>query len=97
MEANQGSAIRELRGKIERLIETLEKLKEEHRVLQTECTELKDRLQSKESEIEELTDKNNKLQLSKAFLTGDGEMTEAKNNINRIVREIDKCIALLNR
>jgi len=31
------------------------------------------------------------------LITGGEDETEAKSNINRIVREIDKCIALLNR
>ncbi len=53
--------------------------------------------EKKELEINELKQRNNTLKLSKAFVSVNGEPQEAKVQINKIVREIDKCIALLNR
>ena len=54
-------------------------------------------LQERENKIEELEIKYERIKLSGALL-GEGEnASEAKIKINELVREIDKCVALLNR
>ena len=60
-------------------------------------TELEDKLRKQEEEINELKQQNNTLKLAKAFTAESEESQDAKLQINKIVREIDKCIALLNR
>ncbi len=59
--------------------------------------ELEDKLRKQEEEINELKQQNNMLKLAKAFTAESEESQDAKLQINKIVREIDKCIALLNR
>ena len=44
-----------------------------------------------------MNNKYNKLKLAKRLLASSGDSHDAKIKINRIVREIDKCVALLNR
>ncbi|HDJ32907.1 MAG TPA: hypothetical protein ENF21_02265 [Bacteroidetes bacterium] len=97
MEGSQVSVIQELRGKIDRLIRSFESIKDRNRELEEEVNLLSERIRDKDREIAELTEKNKQLQLSRALMAGGEDVTEAKTNINRIVREIDKCIALLNR
>jgi hypothetical protein len=47
--------------------------------------------------IEELEEKNQQLTLAKSLLADGESAQDARIKINRIVREIDKCIALLNK
>ena len=95
---NQGheDIIKSLRFRIEKLISLYESEKSKNLALQENGLALQKQLIGKENEIEELQTKYNNLRLAKT-LTGDVEDShEAKIKINRIVREIDKCIALLN-
>ncbi len=69
-----------------------------------ENVKLKDRLQKVDIELEhrnlEIEELNKKLQttdLANTFLASSDGNKDAKHKINKIVREIDNCIALLNR
>lgn len=70
----------------------------------TELTDLKKgnevlntRLQEREVKIKELEIKYERVKLSGALL-GEGEnASEAKKKITDLVREIDRCVALINR
>jgi len=72
--------------------------------LSTELTDLKNGnealnalLQEREMKIKELEIRYERVKLSGALL-GEGEnASEAKMKIGELVREIDKCVALLNR
>ena len=58
---------------------------------------LKTMLQEREERIKELEIKYERVKLSGALL-GEGENAmEAKKKITELVREIDRCVALLNR
>jgi hypothetical protein len=58
---------------------------------------LKAMLQERDVKIKELEIKYDRIKLSGALL-GEGENAlEAKKKIGELVREIDKCVALLNR
>ncbi|MEX0981410.1 MAG: hypothetical protein WD577_01860 [Bacteroidales bacterium] len=87
----------ELKHKINLLAKKLEEHKESCSSLTSENMDLEDKIREKELEISKLKQQNNTLKLSKAFVSVNGEPQEAKLQINKIVREIDKCIALLNR
>jgi predicted nucleic acid-binding Zn-ribbon protein len=71
--------------------------------LKTECTSLrnvngalKNSLQEREARIKDLEIKYDRIKLSGALL-GEGEnATEARKKITELVREIDRCVALLN-
>lgn len=51
---------------------------------------------TKTNNIKELEQKIDRLQMAEAFTSSAKDVKEAKQNIAGIVREIDKCIALLN-
>jgi len=54
-------------------------------------------LQAREEQMKELEIKYERIKLSGALL-GEGENAlEAKKKITELVREIDRCVALLNR
>lgn len=97
MRVDQIYIVDELKHKINMLAKKLEDHKASCQSLKSENMDLEDKIREKELEISELKQQNNTLKLSKAFVGMNGEPQEAKLQINKIVREIDKCIALLNR
>lgn len=85
-----------LKRKVEELVGRYEETERDLVSLRSEKEELEKKLHEKEEELIELEEKYNKLQLSGA-IKGDEESTRlARKRINKLVREIDKCIALLN-
>jgi chromosome segregation ATPase len=97
MAVEQGVILDHLKHKIEKVFNLYERLKTENAALAKEKDELKKALKDKESELEFIKNKYNKLKLAKSILASTGDKHDAKIKINGIVREIDKCIALLNR
>ncbi len=63
---------------------------------ETEIKAYRDKLDNSNNKIKELEQKIDKLQLAGAFEASAADVKEAKQNIGRLVREIDKCISLLN-
>ncbi len=89
--------IKILYKKIDELITRYYKLKTEYEKLKTDIDEIKQLHQDREAEMKQLESKYERVKLSGA-LSGDGEhATEARRKITELVREIDRCIALLNR
>ncbi len=97
MSVDQIYIVDELKYKINLLAEKLEDHRSVNSMLKSANMDLEDKIRDKELEIQELKQQNNTLKLSKAFVAGNGEPREARLQINKIVREIDRCIALLNR
>jgi hypothetical protein len=86
-----------LSKRINQLVENYSKLRLECNNLKTEKEALKVLLLDRETELKELEKQYERVKLTGALL-GDGEnAAEAKKKINELVREIDNCIALLNR
>ena len=86
-----------IKGKIQSVKVMLLEQKDQNRELGEENEALRKEVQQKQSEIKELEERNQKLSLVKGMLAEGEDSDEARIKINRIVREIDKCIALLNR
>lgn len=96
MESTQ--LIESFKLKFEKLVEKYKLLKDENVKLAEENANLKQKLEAKEKELSENKKEQNTQQLANTFLAAsDNNPQEAKNKINKIVREIDNCIALLNR
>ena len=86
-----------VKAKIQKLGEQKQKLSDEFATLLDNKRLLEDKLSQRENAVQELQEK---LKLSKMAKTlGDEETknSDAKYKINELVREIDQCIALLNR
>ncbi len=86
-----------LNKKIDELIINFNNLREENAKLNSRIIELSSELKVRDEEMKELEKKYDRIKLSGALL-GEGEnAVEAKRKINELMREIDKCIALLDR
>jgi predicted nucleic acid-binding Zn-ribbon protein len=86
-----------LNRKLDELLSKYNHLKTEWKDLRNGNEALKNKLEDRETKARELEIKYERTKLSGALL-GEGEnATEAKKKITELVREIDRCIALLNR
>lgn len=86
-----------LNSKASKMISALEKVKAENAELKKELENLKDSVKTKELEVHDLNVKYENLKLAKVIQLSGSDLHDAKIKVNRIVREIDKCISLLNR
>ena len=86
-----------LNKKLDELFDKYSNLKAECADLKSGNVALKNQLNDRDARLKELEIKYERLKLSGALL-GEGENArEAKKKINELVREIDRCVALLNR
>lgn len=76
---------------------------EEHNALESKCNKLEQKeekltitVEQYKLTIKELEEKNSLLKVSKSLESMD-DSDDVKKKITRLVREIDKCIGLLNR
>lgn len=82
---------------IERLIALYESAKESNVRLQEALAKSEAENKACRERIGELEDEIGNLHLAEAFRSPAGSGAEAKEKIDRLVKEIDKCIALLEK
>ena len=97
MDADQVQIINDLKSSITILIGKLEREKAEQIRIKNSNQELQRKINMNEAKISDLEQKYTHLKIAKSLIAESGDIHEAKIKVNRIVREIDKCIALLNR
>lgn len=95
MTAAEEKTIRDLQTRTRQLILKFQQLKEENESLLEE-------LVSKDSELEEVKKENKllhgqyaNLKMAKMLEIGDEDLASAKQRVAKLVRDVDKCIALL--
>jgi predicted nucleic acid-binding Zn-ribbon protein len=86
-----------LNRKLDDLLNRYNILKDELTELKSGNEALKKELQEREVSIKDLEIKYERSKLSGALLGEDEYGVEAKRKITELVREIDRCVALLNR
>ena len=89
--------LNDLKANLQQLFQSFIKLETEKQMLEEKIEGLNDKIHALRQEKFELVQKLEKLKLANLILSGSVENRESKNRINKIIREIDKCIALLNR
>lgn len=93
----ENTVLNSIKEKVHLLMSNNSSLKEQNIQLETKVSELKNTLEEQNAEIENFNEKIKMLKMAKS-LGGDSEKnTEMKLKINELVREIDKCISLLNK
>jgi len=97
MPVEQQDILQRLYDKVQRLTQTYEAVKAERNTLRVSLGERDTMVNHLNNMIAGLEEKNKKLQLADAFKVTSEDTRDAKLKIGRIVREIDKCMALLNK
>ena len=83
--------------KVKHIIAKHETLKQEKTQLLAKIGNLEESINQLRRENQILEQKYEKLKLAKMLIASEDENKDAKNRIQKLVREIDKCIALLNK
>jgi len=87
----------DLNVKVKQIIAKQETLKHENQLQLLKIEDLDSNLHKLRQENSLLEQKYNNLKLAKMLVVSDEDNKDAKNRIQKLVREIDKCIALLNK
>lgn len=87
----------ELQSRIRQFVEMYEKERTINELLSKEKAGLREKIRLEQNRIKDLEEKYNKLKISKALVASGEDVHDAKLKVNKMVREIDRCIALLNR
>lgn len=95
MTTRQDAVINELKLKVEKLIKLYIASLEKNKSLENQLSELAQQVNDLKSESRTLNDELKNQKVASAISGGEGSY-QAKLRINQLVREIDKCIALLN-
>ena len=82
--------------KLRKLIARYQLLEEQNMLLKADLVRKQDDLMHAHQQILELRKRNEHLSIAKGFEGSEVERIQTKNKINKMVREIDKCIALLD-
>ena len=96
MNAEYQTALSQLKNKIGLLVSQYERVKADNERMAIELTSLKIILSDNKVKISELEKKTNRLQMAEAFKASSGDVREAKQKIGKIIKEIDRCISILN-
>ena len=87
-----------IENKVNKLIQLYQSVQKEKEEILTENNKLESDLSDKDKTIKRLEEKIKLLRITKSVSTQDDEKNkESRQKINEYVREIDKCIALLNK
>ena len=89
--------VNKIEVKLGKLIAKYQQVKQEKLILQQENEGFVASLKLKEIEILNLQEKVKLMNISKSVDASKQEVKETRLKINEYVREIDKCIALLNK
>ena len=91
-----GEILTSIQNKIKRLAEEYSRVLEHNSRLQEEVRLMNEALESHKIKVNELESKTKLYRITKTLETKEGT-ADAKAKINELVREIDKCIGLLNK
>ena len=94
---NLSLIVSSLQLKIKKLAQGHNKLHEENSKLIKEHDQMLQKVDEYKNTIYKLEEKNKVIKLAKTLAGANEDSVEVKLKINELVREIDKCIALLNR
>lgn len=95
MKEAEDIALKRFETRVRDLIEQYKKLQEEHFQLLLDCEEKDKQLEACKAEVKNLGDDFAKLKLAQMMKISNEDLAEAKARVDRLVRKVDKCIALL--
>lgn len=89
--------IETIERKVDMLLEYCDALKEQNELLLSENEQFRKSATELKTQLNELDEKHRMLKLAKTVASSDEKTLDIKAKINDFVREIDKCIAILNK
>ena len=95
--SNLDDVISLIECKISRVIQVAERLRCDNEQLKRQVDELSGLFDAKSLEVTVLESKYQSLKLTKTLASSSEDVKIVKLQVNQMVREIDKCIALLNK
>jgi predicted RNase H-like nuclease (RuvC/YqgF family) len=97
MTDEEQNLLNSLKFNVQQFFEEFASVENEKKELEKNVLNLKHEIELLQNEKAEISRRNEQLRLATHLLSGVDENREAKQKINRLIREIDKCIALLNK
>ncbi len=88
--------IKDLAAKVERLVNAQAHLRSENSKLSARNAELERLVTEQKNMVNRLEEQNKVVKIAKAVTEDDDDRKEQRKRLNELVREVDKCIALLN-
>jgi regulator of replication initiation timing len=85
-----------IRSKVEKLLEENRTAKSEYEAMRSRIAEYEKTIELQKNTIAELTERNKMIKLAKNLSLSGSDSFDIKIKINEMVREIDRCIDLLN-
>ncbi len=92
---NYFAMLETVKEKIRQLIAAYESERMERMKLQTELEQTRKQNEDYRKQIIELERQIDNLKLTEAFMAGGADTTAAKKKIDRLMKEIDRCITLM--
>lgn len=94
--SDAGKLLDDIYTKVGKMIIQQNSLIEQNTLLKKKQEELINTIENHNKLIEQLKDKNRNLKITNSIKQSEGNI-DVKNRIDELVREIDKCIGLLNK
>lgn len=89
--------LNDLKANTQQIFKEFNRLENDKKMLEEKILSLKNEIEILEQQKSELGRKNEQLKIATQLLSANDGKREAKQKIDFLVREIDKCIALLNK
>ena len=96
MTAQEEQALHLFDTRVRQLILSYQKLAQDNQRLQQELVEKQQALDEALAQNQQLNMDYNNLNLARMMTVSGEDLQSAKNRLSRLIREVDKCIALLN-
>ena len=87
----------QIKAYFEKLIALYEAQRERADTLENELAEARASIETYVKQIDDLRSQVSTLELKGAFITGGDSSSASKQKLDRLIREIDKCISLLEK
>lgn len=95
MTPEEEKTIKRLETRVRQLIMAYQDLKKQKESMRVQMNEQEKTIASLNDQIRIISNKYNNLKLAKTLTLNETEQKEAKGRLNKLLREVDKCIALL--
>lgn len=93
---NLDAYVKGLAGRVEKLAQAHSVLNTENAELKAKNSELEQVITDQKNVLSKLEEQNKVVKIAKAVTEDDDDRKEQRKRLNELVREVDKCIALLN-